>query len=44
MLITPFKSNFVGPIEETNMKELNAINEGIGLVEWTIKDWNHQVG
>jgi hypothetical protein len=24
MLITPFKSDFVGPIEETNIKELNA--------------------
>jgi hypothetical protein len=44
MSITPFKSDFLGPIEETNMKELNAIKdavpiEGIGLVvEWTIED------
>jgi hypothetical protein len=42
--------DFVGPIEETNMKELlNAVKDavpikGIGLVEWTIEDWNHQVG
>jgi hypothetical protein len=49
MSITPFKSDFVGPIEETKVKELNAVKdavpiEGIGLVEWTIEDWNHQVG
>jgi hypothetical protein len=49
MSITPFKSDFVGPIEETNVKELNAVKnavpiEGIGLVEWTIEDWNRQVG
>jgi hypothetical protein len=49
MSITPFKLDFVGPIEETNVKELNAIKdavpiEGIGLVEWTIEDWKHQVG
>jgi hypothetical protein len=49
MSITPFKSDFVGPIEETNVKELNTVKdavpiEGIGLVEWTIEDWNHQVG
>jgi hypothetical protein len=51
MSITPFKSlDFVGPIEKTNVKELNAVKdtvpiEGIGLVEWTVEqDWNHQVG
>jgi hypothetical protein len=49
MSITPFKSDFIGPIEETNVKELNAVKDaipikGIGLVEWTIEDWNHQVG
>jgi hypothetical protein len=48
MLITPFKLDFIGPIEETNVKELNAVKdavpiEGIGLGEWTIEDWNHQV-
>jgi hypothetical protein len=49
MSITPFKSDIVGPIEETNVKEFNAVKdavpiEGIGLVEWTIEDRNHQVG
>jgi hypothetical protein len=49
MSITPFISDFVGPIEETDVKELTAIKDtvpikGSGLVEWTIEDWNHQVG
>ncbi len=49
MSITPFISDFVGPIEETDIKELTAVKDtvpikGSGLVEWTIEDWNHQVG
>jgi hypothetical protein len=27
--ITPFKSDFVGPIEETNVKELNAVKDAV---------------